>query len=157
MASVLAKPGYPLKVIPQKAKNSIQWKETWFDTSLPSFLVFSTGKASLVDWSLSVYKGSLYFDEAENHSLYVSFGNVSVFAGFNVEKDKYGVFADANVLSVGYDGKYIDAGVSIVGVGFILGFEDKKFRIKIDPFGFFGFDIAIDFGQIIKDLFGWEW
>ena len=157
MASVIADQGYPLRVNTQKVQNSVHWKGTWFDTSLPSFLVFSTGKASLVDWGLSVYKGSLYFDEAENHSLYISLGNVSVFAGLNVEKDKYGVFADANVLSAGYDGRYIDAGVSIVGVGFILGFENKKFRIKVDPPGFFGFEIAIDFGQIIKDLFGWEW
>ena len=74
--------------------------------------------------------------------------NFSV-VGYNVEEDKYGVFADANVLSVGYDGRYIDAGISVVGVGFILGWEDKKFRFKIDLPGWFGFDISIDFGQII--------
>ena len=75
----------------------------------------------MLDWELSIYKGLLYFEEAENHSI------------------------------------YIDADISVVGVGFILGWEDKNFRFKIDPPGWFGFDISIDFGQIIKDIFGWEW
>ena len=55
---------------------------------------------------------------------------------------------------MGYDERYIDAGFFVVGVGFILGREDKKFRFKIDPPGWFGFEISIDFGQIIKDIFG---
>ena len=54
-------------------------------------------------------------------------------------------------------GENIDASISVVGVGFILGWEDKKFRFKIDPLGWFGFDISIDFGQIFKDIFGWVW
>ena len=137
--------------------SSVHWKNEWFVTDWPSFLVFSKTKGALLDWGLSIYKGSLYFDEAENHSIYIGVGNISAFVGYNVEEDKYGVFADANVLSVGYDGRYIDAGISAVGVGFILGWEDKKFRFKIDPPGWFGFDISIDFGQIIKDIFGWEW
>ena len=140
-----------------KAKNSMHWEGQWFDTGWPGLFVFSTGKAALIDWGLSIYKGSLFFDEAENHSLYIALVNASTFVGFNVEKDKYGIFADANVLSAGYDGRYIDAGISFVGVGFVFGFENKKFRFKIDPPGFFGFEIAIDFGQILKDLFGWEW
>ncbi len=152
-----SKLGYLRRSISCNVQGGIHWTNQWLDTGMPSFLVFSTGKASIVDWSLTVYKGSLYFDEAENHSLYVAFGNASAFAGFNVEKDKYGVFADANVLSAGYDGRYIDAGVSFVGVGFILGFKNKKFIIKVDPPGFIGFEIAIDFGQIFKDIFGWEW
>lgn len=137
--------------------SSVHWKNEWFATDWPSFLVFSKTKGALLDWELSIYKGSLYFDEAENHSIYIGVGNISTFVGYNVEEDKYGVFADANVLSVGYDGRYIDAEISVVGVGFILGWEDKKFRFKIDPPGWFGFDISIDFGQIIKDIFGWEW
>ena len=137
--------------------SSVHWKNELFATDWPSFLVFSNTKGALLDWGLSIYKGSLYFDETENHSIYIGVGNISAFVGYNVEEDKYGVFADANVLSVGYDGRYIGAGISVVGVGFILGWEDKKFRFKIDPPGWFGFDISIDFGQIIKDIFGWEW
>ncbi|MBQ8324468.1 MAG: RHS repeat-associated core domain-containing protein [Clostridia bacterium] len=140
-----------------KTNASVHWKDEWLSTDRPSFFAFTNSKAALVDWGLSIYKGSLYFDAAEIHSLYVSAGNVSAFAGYNVEKRKYGVFADANVLSVGYDGRYIDAGISVVGVGFILGWEGKKFRFKLDPPGWFGVDISIDFGQIIKDIFGWEW
>ena len=146
-----------LRLIENKSFSSIHWENEWFATDWPSFLVFSKTKRALLDWGLSTYKGSLYFDEVENHSIYIGVGNVSAFVGYNVEKNKYSVFTDANILSVGYDGRYIDAGISIVGVGFILGWKDNKFRLKIDPPGWFGFDISIDFGQIIKDIFGWEW
>ena len=160
VANQLINQNFSLLMVPNLKNNyssSVHWKNEWFATNWPSFLVFSKTKGALLDWGLSIYKGSLYFDEAENHSIYIGVGNVSAFVGYNVEEDKYGVFADANVLSVGYDGRYIDAGISVVGVGFILGWEDKKFRFKIDPPGWFGFDISIDFGQIIKDIFGWEW
>lgn len=163
VANQLINQNFSLLIVPNLGINknnyssSVHWKNEWFATDWPSFLVFSKTKGALLDWGLSIYKGSLYFDEAENHSIYIGVGNISAFVGYNVEEDKYGVFADANVLSVGYDGRYIDAGISVVGVGFILGWEDKKFRFKIDPPGWFGFDISIDFGQIIKDIFGWEW
>lgn len=161
MANQLINQNFSLLIIPNLGINknnyssSVHWKNECFATDWPSFFVFSKTKGALLDWGLSIYKGSLYFDEAENHSIYIGVGNISAFVGYNVEEDKYGVFADANVLSVGYDGRYIDVGISVVGVGFILGWEDKKFRFKIDPPGWFGFDISIDFGQIIKD--GWEW
>ena len=77
--------------------------------------------------------------------------------GFNFEKHKFGVFGDVNLLSNGYDGRYIDAEISFVGVGFIFGIENKKLRIKFDLPLVPGFEIAIDFGQMIKDFFGWEW
>ncbi|MCI5745559.1 MAG: RHS repeat-associated core domain-containing protein, partial [Erysipelotrichaceae bacterium] len=163
VANQLINQNFSLLIVPNLGINknnyssSVHWKNEWFATDWPSFLVFSKTKGALLDWGLSIYKGSLYFDEAENHSIYIGVGNISAFVGYNVEEDKYGVFADANVLSVGYDGRYIDVGISVVGVGFILGWEDKKFRFKIDPPGWFGFDISIDFGQIIKDIFGWEW
>lgn len=56
------------------------------------------------------------------------------------------------MLSAGYDGRYIDAGISIIGVGFILGIKDRKFRFKADPPGYFGYEVAVDFGQIAIDL-----
>ena len=134
--------------------SNLHWTNTFGSTNLPSFLAFSKTKGTLVDWGLSMYKGSLYFDETENHSVYIGIGNVSAFIGYNVEKKKYGVFADANVLSIGYDGRYIDAGISVVGVGVIIGWENGKIRIKIDPPGWLGFDISIDVGQILQDIFG---
>ena len=134
--------------------SGLHWKNKLGSINSLSFFVFSKTKSALVDGGLSIYKGSLYFDEAESHSIYIGVGNVSAFIGYNVKEDKYGVYADANVLSIGYDGRYIDAGISAAGVGFILGWEDGRIRIKIDPPGWFGLDISIDFGQILKDIFG---
>ena len=44
--------------------------------------------------------------------------------------------------------------VSLVGVGFIFGIDNGKLKIKLDPPGWFGLEISIDFGKIIQDLFG---
>ncbi len=129
------------------------WKNEWFVTDKPQFWVFLTSKVALVDWGMSIYKGSLYFDNAENYSLYISVVNASAFIGYSVDDQKYGIFADANLLSVGYDGRYIDASVSVVGVGLVLGFEDGKLRLKLDPPGWFGFDFSIDLSQIFRDIF----
>ena len=131
----------------------VHWIDQWIDTDLPSFLVFSNKNASLFDWGFSLYKGALYFDKEEDH-LYVSLFNISAFAGYNYDNAKFGVFADVNLCEVGYDGKYVDASVSLIGVGFIIGLENGKLRIKLDPPGWFGFEISIDFGKIIQDLFG---
>ena len=98
----------------------------------------------------------MYFDEAENHSIYIGVGNVTAFAGYDVENERICVFSDVYLFNVGYDGSYIDAGVSFVGVGFIFGIENKKLKIKIDLPGAPGIEISIDLGQIIKDIFGWE-
>ena len=131
----------------------VHWIDQWIDTDLPSFLVFSNNNASLFDWGFSLYKGALYFDKEEDH-LYVSLFNISAFAGYNYDNAKFGVFADVNLCEVGYDGKYVDASVSLVGVGFIFGIDNGKLKIKLDPPGWFGFEISIDFGKIIQDLFG---
>ena len=106
---------------------------------------------------MSIYKESLYFDEAENHSIFTGVGNVTAFAGYDVEKERFGVFADVYLFNFGYDGRYIGAGISFVGMGFIFGIENKKLKIKLDLPGTPGIEISIDFGQIIKDIFGWEW
>ena len=155
-----------------KAKPSvasgIHWKNEWFATDGFGYAIFSIEKTlipkdklnnsfTLIDWGFSIYKGALYFDKSENHSLYISIGNASAFIGADHSQKKYAIMGDLNVLTVGYDGRYIDAGISVIGVGFIIGWENKKFRCKFDPPGWLGFDISIDFGQILKDLFGWEW
>ncbi|MBR2956151.1 MAG: RHS repeat-associated core domain-containing protein [Clostridia bacterium] len=137
-----------------KNVSSVYWKNEIISTGNPQLLVFSINKGALIDWNMSIYKGTLHFGVAENPAIFVGVGNISAFVGYNVKENKYGVFADANVLSFGYDGRYVDASVSVVGVGFILSWEGGKFRFKFDPPGWFGFDISIDFGQIIEDIFG---
>ena len=129
--------------------SSVHWKNELFAKDWPSFLVFSNKKAALLDCGLSIYKGSLYFDVAENHSIYIGVGNATAYAGYNVEKNRIGVFADVYLFNVGYDGRYIDVGISFVGMGFIFGIENKKLKIKLDPPLIPGIEISIDFGQII--------
>ena len=151
-----------------KAKPSvasgIHWKDKWFYTDDGNASI-SSGKDliknggfnpnySLGSQDYSIYKGWLYLDESENHALHISVGNASLFAGIKSEQQKFGVFFDMNVLTVGYDGKYIDAGVSVIGVGFIIGWENGIFVCKLDPPGWLGFEISINLVQILQDLFG---
>ncbi len=159
MSSIFVNPSFLFNIVRTIFPNNsgIYWKSEWFSTNGPHFLVSSPTKKVLVEWGLSIHKKSLFFDEKEQQSIYIGLGNGSAFAGYNIEKDIYGIFLNANVSTIGYDGRYIDIGVSVIGIGVIFGWENKKLRLKVDPPGWFGFDISIDFGQIFKDLFGWEW
>lgn len=143
--------------IKSKNNSDVHWKSEWFKTEKPSFFVFSNTKIALVDWDIKTYRGSLNFNETENQSLYIEVGNGSAFLGYDLKKKKFGLFADINLFDVGYDGRYIDIAISFVGIGCIFGVENKKIKFKLDFAGPPGIEISIDFGQIIKDLFGWEW
>ena len=136
------------------SKINLSWECEDYTPSQPQFMVFSNKKMAIVDWSLQYKKISFYFNQSKDFSLYGNVGTVNLFAGYNVEKRKAGLFAEANIFTVGYDGKYIDLGYSPAGIGFIYGWEDGKFRFKIDFPGTPGLEISIDFAKLISDLFG---
>ena len=83
----------------------------------------------VINWSLSIYKGSLYFDNNENNLLYISAGNIGIYAGVNYKKG-IGLDASANVLEIGFDGRIIDANVEGLYVGFTYMYKDGKLELK---------------------------
>ena len=109
VANQLINQNFSLLIVPNlginKNNSSVHWKNEWFATDWPSFLVFSNEKAAFLDWGLSIYKRSLYFYETENHSIYIGVSNVTAFARYDVEKERTGVFADVYLFNVGYDGR----------------------------------------------------
>lgn len=138
------------------------WENKWFDTDWPTFLSLSNDGFEVVNWGLSIYKGSLYFDNNENHSLYVSLGNISVFAGIVFPKDsskdnkaRFGFDASANVIEIGYDGRIIDASVSGLSIGATYLLKDGKFKLEYG-YGWWGWSVSIDFIELFKWLFGGE-
>jgi RHS repeat-associated protein len=111
------------------------WENDFWVTDWPDFLVLSRDGFEAISWGLSIYSGTLYFDENEQHSLYVSAGNIGIFAGFVFPKDKtkdnktrIGFDASASVLEVGYDGRIIDVSVSALTVGATYLLKDGKFK-----------------------------
>lgn len=64
----------------------------------------------------------------------------------------YRFFVDVGILNIGYDGAYFDTGLSTVGAGLGLGWQDGDLVAKFDPIGFFGIDASVHFGKLIKDL-----
>ena len=130
------------------------WKNKWFDTDLPGFFVLSQEGFEVVNWSLSIYKGSLYFDNNENHSLYISAGNIGVYAGINY-KEGIGIDAGASVLEIGYDGRIIDASIEGLTIGITYMYKDGKFEFGYGA-GWFGWSVSIDFVELFKLLFGGE-
>ena len=118
--------------------------------------VVSNSAIELINWGLTIYKGSLYFDNDERHSIYNASLNLSVYAGFNFEKNKYGVELGGSVGRLGYDGRFIDVQVDFLTAKFFFIYEDGK--IKIDPgFGWVDFRISIDIAAIIEYLKGNGW
>ena len=130
------------------------WENKWFDTDWPSFLVLSKDGFKVVSWSLSVYKGSLYFDNNENYSLCVSAGNMGIYAGINYKKG-IGLDASANVAEIGYDGRIFDATVEGLSIGFTYMYKDGKIELK-HGYGLWGWSVSIDCVELFKWLFGGE-
>ena len=110
-------------------------KEKWLDTDWPTFLSLSNDGFEVVNWSLSIYKGSLYFDHYENRSLYIAGGNISTY------------------LEIGYDGRIIDANVEFLTIGVTLMYEDGTFEFGVGA-GLVGYSVTIDIDEIIKIIFG---
>ena len=127
-------------------------KEKWFDTDWPSFFILSDDGFEIVNWGLSVYKRSFYFDNNENHSLYVSFGNIGVYAGLSY-RDGIGIDVGASLLEFGYDGRIIDVGMEGLGIGMTYMFKDGVFKFKVNAV-VLGFSMSIDFVELFKMLFG---
>ena len=129
------------------------WENKWLDTDWPGLFVVSNSAVELINWGLTVYKGSLYFDNGEQHSIYNASLNLSVYAGLNFEKNKYGVELGGSVGRLGYDGRFIDVQVDFLTAKFFFIYEDGK--LKIDPgFGWVDFGISIDIAAIIEYLKG---
>ena len=138
------------------------WKNQWADPDCPTLFLLSNDGFEVVSWGLSVYKGSYYFDNNENHSLYVSLGNISIFLGLVFPKDsskdnkaRLGFDASANVIEIGYDGRIIDASVSGLSIGATGLFKNGKLKFEYG-YGWWGWSVSIDFIELFKLFFGGE-
>jgi RHS repeat-associated protein len=129
------------------------WKNDWFDTDKPGFFVLSSSAFAVVDWGLTLYKGSLYFDNNEHHSVYNASINISMYAGVDFEELKFGVEFGGSIGQIGYDGIFIDVYIDFLTAKFFCIYKNGK--LKIDPgFGFVDFGVSIDIEAIIKLLKG---
>ena len=70
------------------------------------------------------------------------------YAGINYKKG-IGLDASANVSEINYDGRFIDAGIEGLSVGFTYMYKDGKFQFK-HGYGWWGWSVSIDF----LELFG---
>ena len=128
------------------------WKNKFLDTGTPGFLVLDNEGFQLINVGLSLYKGSFFFDNNENHSIYVALGNAGAYAGINYKKG-IGLSASANVLSVGYDGRVLDFSFELLTVGATYMYKDGKLGFGYGA-GWYGFTVSIDFIELYNIIFG---
>ena len=62
------------------------------------------------------------------------------------------ILIGANLVSIGYDGKFIDVSADFLRVGAFASFENGKVKIKADPPGTPGLSISFDFGAILTEF-----
>ncbi len=129
----------------------LDWDWITPDPSIEPRLI--TEGSAFINCPVSICQAKLYFDAKKMHSLYANLLSVSVFAGFDIDENMYGFFVDVGVVNLGYDGRYIDIGVSGAGAGLGLGWQDGELVAKYDPVGYWGVDASIDLAQMVKDLF----
>ena len=112
----------------------------------------NTENVGFINLHVSVGQATLWLDANKIHSIYANLASVAIFIGFDVEENMYGLFVDVGALNVGYDGRYFDIGLSTLGAGIGLGWQDGELVGKLDPIGYFGVDVSISLGTLIKDL-----
>ena len=129
------------------------WGNKWFETDWPEVFVVSKSAFELINWGLTVYRGSLYFDKDEQYSVYCAFINLSIYAGGNWEKKKLGVEVGGSVGRLGYDGEIIDIQLDFLTAKFFCIYEDGK--IKCDPgYGWVDFGFSVNIAAIMEYLWG---
>ena len=109
-------------------------------------------KASVYEESASIYEKKLYHDEEETQSVYIAVGNID--ASIGMDKNLWGLFFDASILDIGYEGKYISGTISFGSTGYKIGLNNSKFDAKFKPFKFIDFDISVNFSKIVKVIIG---
>ena len=132
---------------------NLHWENEWFDTDWPGILVVSNSTFELINWGLTGYKGSLFFDNNEQHSIYNGSLNISLYAGVNLKEKKYGAEIGGSVGRLGYDGKFIDIQVDFLTAKFFCIYDKGKFKFD---YGLNWFDVgmSIDIAAIIESWKG---
>ena len=133
------------------SKNFPYLEGKWFSTSGLDILLVSNEGIKLIDGNLSIYSYSLNLDE--RNKLYVNIGNFYSFAGFDFNEGEYGIKFGANLISIGYKGKYIDVSMDLFGYGYLFYYKDGRLTVGADPLGTPGFTISIDIIEILKYIY----
>ena len=97
---------------------------------------------------VSLYTISLFFDEAEQYSLYLSLGNMDMYLGVDLERG-VGIKGSISGVELGYDGRIIDASIQGLTLGIGLLYSNGKPEFE-SGFGWFGFSISINFAELIN-------
>ena len=128
------------------------WENNWLDTDRPAFFNLTKEGFEVVNWGLSLYKGSLHFDSHENHALYVAAGNAGIYAGLDYQKG-IGIDAGVSVLRIGYDGRVVDAYIEGLTAGVAFIYKDGAFEFGYGA-GWYGWSVGIDIVELWNLLFG---
>ena len=134
--------------------NSFEPDLDWDWLVLPDSLGPGANKENIgfINLPISVGQATLWLDANKTQSIYGNLASVAIFLGFDIDENMYGLFADVGALNIGYDGRYFDIGLSTVGAGLGLGWQDGELVGKLDPIGYWGVDFSISLGTLIKDL-----
>ena len=115
-----------------------------------SFLYFDDNEIKIFNLVRNEVKGRLFFDHHHFHSIYFNVLNANASLGFDF--DIIGIDIGANIVELGYDGKFIDAEVKALTVGVTIKYGNGKLEIGIGC-GWVGASVAIDIWEIIT---AWE-
>ena len=130
--------------------------EDTFILSGPRYFNNTRDRYEIIGLGFTLYRLDYYYNRSQEESIYSTFMNFDLFAGYNKKEKRLGIFAYINVQTIGFNGKYIDAAITVGGTGLIIGLEDFKLRLLVDPPGTIGFDMSIDLKKIYNDFFDWR-
>ena len=132
--------------------NEVHTAGKWVDTDWPSFMTVTEEGVEVTSWSMSVWSGTIYFDEEEERSVYISVGNIGAYLGAHVNN---GIGAEASVglITVGYTGKIVGVSADLLSLGANYMYKDGTLATRTSS-GYWGGGVAVDIPALIKMILG---
>ena len=142
--------GIPRKDYRYKGEYVTRTEYTWLDTSNPIFFELSNEGLKIISWGLSVFNATYYFDDSKDEYIYLSIGNIELYAGAHIE-DGFGAIASAGLIDIGYHSNATDICISVlsVGAGYII--KDGGIMAKVNP-GLIGGSVSLDIREFLEHL-----
>ena len=115
-------------------------------------MIFTNNEFKIVNYEYWIKKKHLYFDEQENYSLYISYGNIGAYAGANFE-DGIGAKTNFSAIQLGLDTPIIDANIDFLTVGATAMYKDGSFYVGIGT-GLIGYSFSVNIIKLYDAIFG---
>jgi len=139
----------------QNMKFLMDLKTEWFSLEIPKILYLDNNDIVLASGSFTLVKTDLHINEEDMWSIYLSLVNISTKVNYDIKKRDIFYNVSGELISIGYDGLFVEASVNLLGLGYGIDYNKKgEFGIKANM-GLIGGTLKIKYERIIYAFLFW--